>query len=448
MTILIYFFLLDDPKLDLMITTRDVLQKHDEIHSVWELGMHENAMTKNEIIKANIQEIANNILSKREGFVFRLSGVLLCGIARLYSKKSHIFLIDCEEAIARISLRFEPIDKKKKRNGREKDKNNLEIDDETIKLWQGEKNLESIIELEQKDEINSIQAEIILNSPETNTSPDANTRMIADNDFGNVPFEISACSFEDPLNDLSIQADIGNNVDDNIPLPSENENDEIDFNTLDTEEKDGTRSKNSKKNWYVIDPAPIIPLTQLSVILEDASKTLCQRPVNKTRIMEIPQNKIVDRDELINEVKRIVEKVPVFNGESVFNDDPIVDLPHFSSDDQNLNENDYFGNADDDDDFQYQRQIGKEEFSDQEQSINQKLYSIDIISNLKHSLEGKNEEMLLNIVPNHSRRSLALSFFTALSLKNRGIVEISQSSAESISISKGPNFNSLYGKIK
>lgn len=420
-----------------MITTKDVLRTHDEIHTIWELGMHENAMTKNEIIKANIQEIAHNIMSRKEGFVFRLSGVLLCGIARLYSKKSHFFVIDCEEALARISLRFEPTEKKKK--DKSKAKNNMEIDEETYKLWQGEGNIESIIELEKRDESAISQAELILSSSETNTSPNIGTEMIADNDFGNVPFEISACTFEEPFN-------VQLNTSDNDLPPAPYESDE-ESNIERFGNNEANQKKNSKKNWFIIDSTPIIPLTQLSVILEDTSKTLCQRPITQTRICAYPSYTGLEKDDLINEVKKIVENVPVFNGESPNTDDDIIDLPPIPSDNQNDAENDYFDDFNNDDNmqnFNIKDTVYGE--NDHESEQIQQLYSIDIISDLKHSLERKKEEKLLNIVSDHSRRSLALSFFTALSLKNRGIVEIIQSSEESISLSKGPNFDILHKK--
>lgn len=418
-----------------MITTKDVLRTHDEIHTIWELGMHENAMTKNEIIKANIQEIAHNIMSRKEGFVFRLSGVLLCGIARLYSKKSHFFVIDCEEALARISLRFEPTEKKKK--DKSKAKNNMEIDEETYKLWQGEGNIESIIELEKRDENAISQAELILSSSETNTSPNIGTEMIADNDFGNVPFEISACTFEEPFN-------VQLNTSDNDLPPAPYESDE-ESNIEGSGNNEIIQKKNSKKNWFIIDSTPIIPLTQLSVILEDTSKTLCQRPITQTRICASPSYAGLESDDLINEVKKIVENVPVFNGGSDNVDDDIIDLPPIPSDNQNDAENDYFDDFINGDNMQNSNIKGSvyEENGHESEQI-QQLYSIDIISDLKHSLESKKEEKLLNIVSDHSRRSLALSFFTALSLKNRGIVEIIQSSEESISLSKGPNFDILH----
>lgn len=423
-----------------MITTRDVLRTHDEIHTVWELGMHENAMTKNEIIKANIQEIANNIMSKKEGFVFRLSGVLLCGIARLYSKKTYFFLIDCEEALARISLRFEPIEKKRKDKSKSKD--GMEIDEETIKLWQGEKNIESIIELEKADENNFPPTELMLNSSETNTSPNIAAEIIVDNDFGNVPFEISACEFEEPINLPPL------NQSDNDMPPAPFESDDG-LNVENFENNEDSLQKSSKKNWFIIDSTPIIPLTQLSVILEDTSKTICQRPITKARICAVPSYSQLENDDLINEVKKIVENVPVFNGESHNDSDTIVDLPPLPSDAPNEIENDYFGGFNSNDDIHdFVVRDSTDDESDQEQDRNHQLFSKDIVLDLKHSLEKKREEKLLNIISNHSRRSLALSFFTTLSLKNRGIIDITQSSEESISLSKGPNFGLLRKKSK
>lgn len=403
-----------------MITTRDVLRQNDEIHTIWELGMRENAMSRDQIIKANIQEIAKRIISRNEGFVFRLSGVLLFGIARLYSKKSMFFLIDCESALSRISLNFHREEKKKNKEKQNPEHETIEIDEETIKLWTKEGNIDNIIAKEKKQGTNeNLSSNLVLNTNKEEEPKNEGPITIVDDDFGNVPFDVPN-DFE--MNPIDNEPEFQFNEQIEVNPEERIDNHQVGL------EIDNLQDENAKKQKkrFIIDSIPIIPLTQLSMILEDTSKLVCNRPITKgivgTDTKSYDDSK--DFEFLLNEVKKAIEKDPFFQKEDLNNDG--FEPPEISDNEQQV----------------IQENANHNEIA--EDQIEQQIYSVNLITDMKSALAKDKQVELLQIVRNHSRKELALSFFTSLSLKNKGIVEIHQSSNESISLSKGPNFSSLF----
>ena len=109
-----------------MTIISDVRKSGDDLHGIWELGLRDDAMSNEMVVRANIKEITERIIARQEGFMVRLSGVLLFGVTRLYSKKSIIFLFECQEALAKISLK--PPENIEKDGNKRKERKNKDQD--------------------------------------------------------------------------------------------------------------------------------------------------------------------------------------------------------------------------------------------------------------------------------------------------------------------------------
>ena len=76
---------------------------------VW-LAAHERKLTKAQLLQTSITRSTQAIVEQDEApLALRLSGQLLLGVVRIYSRKARYLLDDCNEALMKIKLvRFPP----------------------------------------------------------------------------------------------------------------------------------------------------------------------------------------------------------------------------------------------------------------------------------------------------------------------------------------------------
>src|SRR5271163_418701 len=75
---------------------------------VW-LAAHERKLTKAQLLQTSITRSTQAIVEQDEApLALRLSGQLLLGVVRIYSRKARYLLDDCNEALMKIKLAFRP----------------------------------------------------------------------------------------------------------------------------------------------------------------------------------------------------------------------------------------------------------------------------------------------------------------------------------------------------
>lgn len=84
--------------LDVLLTHKGPLAK------VW-LAAHERKLTKAQLLQTSITRSTQAIVEQDEApLALRLSGQLLLGVVRIYSRKARYLLDDCNEALMKIKL--------------------------------------------------------------------------------------------------------------------------------------------------------------------------------------------------------------------------------------------------------------------------------------------------------------------------------------------------------
>jgi cohesin complex subunit SCC1 len=83
-------------------TETDILQ--GPLAKVW-LAAHERKLTKAQLLQTSITRSTQAIVEQDEApLALRLSGQLLLGVVRIYSRKARYLLDDCNEALMKIKL--------------------------------------------------------------------------------------------------------------------------------------------------------------------------------------------------------------------------------------------------------------------------------------------------------------------------------------------------------
>ena len=420
-----------------MTIISDVRKSGDDLHGIWELGLRDDAMSNEMVVRANIKEITERIIARQEGFMVRLSGVLLFGVTRLYSKKSIIFLFECQEALAKISLKPpENIEKdgnkRKERKNKDQD-NQIEIDEETLKIWNEKENIENIIEQEKNNDSHFERTELDIEQNASqrrlNISNQRSDIFVGniDNNFDNVPFVIDDMNMQN--GELSDNDNIISFANYKV-IDNADNNNEQDFNYIEQDLMNALK-KSGKNRKFQIDISPIIPMAQVSMLLEDASATLCKRPKIEYIKHSCLDASPFDLDDLLDEVKKITSQN---KNRDLVNIQPIEEYENLGEVNQ---------------EFQEQQNTSMQPFEsdsiDKEMSVLDKeetqQFSDDLLPKLNREFKKKKEVNLIEVVPDKSKRTIAISFFTALSLKTRRVVDLIQRSDSEIGIIKGTKFN-------
>lgn len=85
------------------------MSKTGPLARVWLAANLERKLSKSNILQSNIESSVSAIVDQGQApMALRLSGQLLLGVVRIYSRKARYLLDDCTEAVSKIKLAFRP----------------------------------------------------------------------------------------------------------------------------------------------------------------------------------------------------------------------------------------------------------------------------------------------------------------------------------------------------
>ena len=92
-----------------MFYSEAILAKKGPLARVWLAAHWEKKLTKANIVSTNIQSAAKEIREENHApMALRLSGQLLLGVVKIYSRKARYLLDDCNDALLKIKMAFRP----------------------------------------------------------------------------------------------------------------------------------------------------------------------------------------------------------------------------------------------------------------------------------------------------------------------------------------------------
>ncbi|EOD43524.1 putative double-strand-break repair protein rad21 protein [Neofusicoccum parvum UCRNP2] len=92
-----------------MFYSETLLSKTGPLARVWLAANLERKLSKSNILQSNIETSVSAIVDQGQApMALRLSGQLLLGVVRIYSRKARYLLDDCNEALMKIKLAFRP----------------------------------------------------------------------------------------------------------------------------------------------------------------------------------------------------------------------------------------------------------------------------------------------------------------------------------------------------
>ncbi|KAG0253315.1 sister chromatid cohesion protein 1 [Mortierella polycephala] len=90
-----------------MFYSEAILSKKGPLAKVWLAAHWERKLSKNQFLQTNIHSSVDAIMGTDQApMALRLSGQLLLGVARIYSRKTKYLLEDCNEALVKIKVAF------------------------------------------------------------------------------------------------------------------------------------------------------------------------------------------------------------------------------------------------------------------------------------------------------------------------------------------------------
>nr|GAT57648.1 RAD21 protein [Mycena chlorophos] len=92
-----------------MFYSEEMLSRRGPLGRVWLAAHMERKLSKTQALQTDIEQSVGEILGQEvELMALRLSGQLLLGVVRIYSRKARYLLDDCNEALLKIKLAFRP----------------------------------------------------------------------------------------------------------------------------------------------------------------------------------------------------------------------------------------------------------------------------------------------------------------------------------------------------
>ncbi|GAB7360839.1 hypothetical protein MBLNU230_g0825t1 [Neophaeotheca triangularis] len=92
-----------------MFYSESLLAKTGPLARVWLAANLERKLTKQNVLNSDLENNVKDIIGNGQApMALRLSGQLLLGVARIYSKKARYLLADCSEALLKIKMAFRP----------------------------------------------------------------------------------------------------------------------------------------------------------------------------------------------------------------------------------------------------------------------------------------------------------------------------------------------------
>ncbi|KAI6798976.1 hypothetical protein KC332_g15671 [Hortaea werneckii] len=92
-----------------MFYSETLLAKNGPLARVWLASNLERKLSKQNVLSEKLDEKVKNIIGTGQApIALRLSGQLLLGVVRIYSRKARYLLDDCSEALVKIKMAFRP----------------------------------------------------------------------------------------------------------------------------------------------------------------------------------------------------------------------------------------------------------------------------------------------------------------------------------------------------
>ncbi|KAG5176608.1 Rec8 like protein-domain-containing protein [Tribonema minus] len=91
-----------------MFYSSTILSKKGPLGKIWLAAHYDKKLTKNQIYAMDITESVDSIVHPNVPLALRVSGHLLLGVVRIYSRKVQYLLSDCSEAQVKMKMAFRP----------------------------------------------------------------------------------------------------------------------------------------------------------------------------------------------------------------------------------------------------------------------------------------------------------------------------------------------------
>eukprot|EP00127_Corallochytrium_limacisporum_P007265 Clim_evm6s246 gene=Clim_evmTU6s246 len=91
-----------------MFYSQFVLAKKGPLGKVWLAAHWDSKLSKAQIFQTSINGSVNSIINPAAPIALRTSGHLLLGVVRIYKRKAEYLLTDCNDALVKIKLAFQP----------------------------------------------------------------------------------------------------------------------------------------------------------------------------------------------------------------------------------------------------------------------------------------------------------------------------------------------------
>ncbi|CAM9177555.1 unnamed protein product, partial [Ectocarpus fasciculatus] len=91
-----------------MFYSQVILARKGPLGKIWLAAHWDKKLTKQNIFSCDISESVDNILNPTAPLALRVSGHLMLGIVRIYSRKVKYLIADCADAMWKIKLAFRP----------------------------------------------------------------------------------------------------------------------------------------------------------------------------------------------------------------------------------------------------------------------------------------------------------------------------------------------------
>jgi cohesin complex subunit SCC1 len=98
-----------------MFYSQFVLSKRGALAKVWLAAHWDARLNKAQILDTDVASSVDSIVSTEVPFALRMSGHLLLGVVRIYSRKVKYLLADAQDALVKIKMVREEREKRKKR---------------------------------------------------------------------------------------------------------------------------------------------------------------------------------------------------------------------------------------------------------------------------------------------------------------------------------------------
>ena len=88
-----------------MFYSETLLAKTGPLARVWLAANLERKLSKQNVLTSNLEENVKNIIGQGQApMALRLSGQLLLGVVKIYSRKARYLLDDCQDVVNRIKV--------------------------------------------------------------------------------------------------------------------------------------------------------------------------------------------------------------------------------------------------------------------------------------------------------------------------------------------------------